>query len=144
MRHSEQREESKSKMLQWVSRMILLACLALPLSALAQDDFRKGITNLQGQLNKDGLVTANQGGAVSKATDTIVFIIMFLLGTVALLTMLALVWGALMYILSGAFAGGEKKPQKAKKIMLYAIVGFILTLLAFFIIQLTQYAITGK
>lgn len=77
-------------------------------------------------------------GGLSTATDApslLATIINWLLSLVALLAMVALIWGGIMYIIS---LGDESRAQTAKKIILYAITGLIVVIISFVIITTVQ------
>lgn len=116
--------------------------LTLPVSLLAQEsEFKKGITDLGNRISGDeGLVFAAEGEGIIALVYLITNIVQFLLGLVAFLAMLALIWGSLMYILS---LGNEGRAEKAKKIMFYAIVGLVLAIISFAIIKIVQSAFAG-
>lgn len=82
---------------------------------------------------ESNLVTpANSGLAKGASVATYIKnIILFLLSLVAVLGLLALVVGGLMYILS---LGDESKAEHAKKIILYAIIGILVVGGSFMII----------
>lgn len=59
-------------------------------------------------------------------------VVNWLLSFVAILAMLGLVWGAIMFIIS---LGNESGIQRAKKIVLWSVIGLAVALLSFLIIQ---------
>jgi RsiW-degrading membrane proteinase PrsW (M82 family) len=65
----------------------------------------------------------------------IISVINLLLGLVAVLALAALVWASIMYILS---LGDESRAEKAKKIILYAIIGVLLSGLSFLILNVVK------
>jgi hypothetical protein len=73
-------------------------------------------------------------------TPVILRIVRILLGLVAVLALVALVWASIMYIIS---LGDESRTEKAKKIILYAIIGVLLSGLSFLILSVIQTIITG-
>lgn len=56
-------------------------------------------------------------------------ILLYLIGTVALVV---LIWGGLQYITSG---GDEKKIEKAKNTLTYAIIGLIVAIVAYVVVK---------
>jgi len=79
------------------------------------------------------------------ATDTdlvpvILKIVNYMLGLVAVLALAAMVWGSLMYILS---LGDENRTEKAKRIILYAIIGVLLAGASFVILSALEGLLTG-
>lgn len=68
-------------------------------------------------------------------TTLIITIINGLLAVSALLALGALVWGGMMYIMS---LGDEGRAGTAKKIVMYAVIGVVVVLLSFVIIQSIQ------
>lgn len=55
--------------------------------------------------------------------DFILAILAVITALVAVIALVALVWGALMYITS---LGNDEKVEKAKKIIMYAIIGLVI------------------
>jgi len=83
----------------------------------------------------DGMPTELIGdnGAFSRLTNTILLI-------VGLISVIMLVYGGLRYILSG---GDSKKVTDAKNTILYAIIGLIISLLAFAIVNFVLNSVVG-
>lgn len=67
------------------------------------------------------------------AGGIIVNIVMWMMSIIALLALGFIVFGAIRYVTS---AGNEKMVEEAKKIILYAIIGLVIAILAIVIIQL--------
>ncbi len=113
----------------------------LPVStAYAQDvtnGFNTGLGEITGKIAKPGSGLATDTNIVPVITR----LINYMLGLVGVLALAALVWGAIMYILS---IGDEGKVEKAKNIIIYAIIGVLLTGFAFVILRVLQFLITGK
>lgn len=59
-------------------------------------------------------------------------VIKWILGLVAFVALISLVWGGVLYIIS---FGNEAGIKKAKTIIIWSIVGLIVILLAFFIVR---------
>ena len=72
-------------------------------------------------------------GVFSRITNTILLI-------VGLISVIMLVYGGLRYILSG---GDSKKVTDAKNTVLYAIIGLIISLLAFAIVNFVLTSVIG-
>lgn len=83
----------------------------------------------------DGMPTELIGdnGVFSRLTNTILLI-------VGLISVIMLVYGGLRYILSG---GDSKKVTDAKNTILYAIIGLIISLLAFAIVNFVLNSVIG-
>ena len=72
-------------------------------------------------------------GAFSRLTNTILLV-------VGLISVIMLVYGGLRYILSG---GDSKKVTDAKNTILYAIIGLIISLLAYAIVHFVLNSVVG-
>ena len=72
-------------------------------------------------------------GVFSRLTNTILLV-------VGLISVIMLVYGGLRYILSG---GDSKKVTNAKNTILYAIIGLIISLLAFAIVNFVLNSVVG-
>ena len=72
-------------------------------------------------------------GVFSRLTNTILLV-------VGLISVIMLVYGGLRYILSG---GDSKKVTDAKNTILYAIIGLIISLLAFAIVNFVLTSVVG-
>lgn len=81
-------------------------------------------TNIASQ--DKGLYQGTSAGPLLKS------VILWLLSLVAVLALLALIVGGIMYIIS---FGDESRAERAKKIILYAIVGLLIVGASFVIIQ---------
>ena len=83
----------------------------------------------------DGMPTELIGdnGVFSRITNTVLLI-------VGLISVIMLVYGGLRYILSG---GDSKKVTDAKNTVLYAIIGLIISLLAFAIVNFVLNSVIG-
>lgn len=90
---------------------------------------------------KDVIDPGKSGLAMETDVKPIILrIVGWLLGLVAVLALAALVWGSISYVIS---LGDEGKTEKAKKIILYAIVGVLLTGVSFVILRAVQGIIAG-
>lgn len=93
--------------------------------------FMEGINIICSKINPEasGLATDTD------IADVIVRVVNILLALVAVLALAAMVWGSIMYILS---LGDESRAEKAKKIILYAIIGVLLSGLSFLILNVVK------
>ena len=115
-------------MLQVTRKLALLLLIVFGLflfvqPALAQEGGRWGTDLWKGE----GVFV--QGGA----ENIIVNIVMWMMSIIALLALAFIVYGAIKYVTS---AGNEKQVEEAKKILLYAIIGLVIAILAVVVIQL--------
>lgn len=78
------------------------------------------------------------GNAKIGTGSTLLKIITWFLGILAILAFGAIVWGGIMYVVS---LGDEAKAGKAKSIILYAIVGVVVALAGYAIIFAVRAAI---
>lgn len=67
-------------------------------------------------------------------------IVEYLMGLVGVIAVLMLIWGGVMYMTS---AGNEEKINTAKKIITGAIIGLVVALLAYLIVDQVIKALTG-
>ena len=73
-------------------------------------------------------------GVFTKITNTVLF-------AVGIISVIMLIWGGLRYITSG---GDSKKVTDAKNTILYAIIGLIIAILAYAIVNFVINAIGGS
>ena len=73
-------------------------------------------------------------GVFTKITNTILY-------AIGIISVIMLIYGGLRYIMSG---GESKKVTDAKNTILYAIIGLIISILAFAIVNFVINAITGE
>lgn len=78
-----------------------------------------------------------EGGADGGIFKKVVNILLFVIGAVAVIM---LIYGGVKYITSG---GAQDKVQEAKNTILYAIVGIVVALLAFAVVNFVIKGITG-
>lgn len=83
----------------------------------------------------EGMPTALIGpsGVFTQITNTVLYI-------VGIISVIMLIYGGLRYVISG---GDSKKVTDAKNTILYAIIGLIVSILAFAIVNFVINAITG-
>ncbi len=112
--------------------ILYITPLALIAPGLALADGNDFMTDLFGALGiSAGLnIFSNISGAPNIG-EVIMNVIKFALGVVGALTLLVVIIGGLRYVLSG---GNEDQVKSAKQILLYAIIGFIVVLLAYTIV----------
>ncbi|USN53418.1 MAG: hypothetical protein H6760_04665 [Candidatus Nomurabacteria bacterium] len=96
-----------------------LALVAMPMLASAQSAFT--VENVGGSV---GLGTAD-------LKDTVINIIQWVLGIVALIAVVMIIIGGFQWMTAG---GNDEKVEKAKKIISSAVVGLIIVLLAWAIV----------
>lgn len=129
-------------MLHILRRTILSSALPwlvlLPSAAHAQNPdpsgIGAGITAAQTFASGVGLPVT--GGAV----DYIAAVLYFLLGFVAILALLMIVIGGIMYVIS---LGDQSRTERAKKIITFAVVGVLIVGLSFLVVRIVQFLITG-
>ena len=73
-------------------------------------------------------------GVFTQVTNTVLYI-------VGIVSVVMLIYGGLRYVISG---GDSKKVTDAKNTILYAIIGLIISILAFAIVNFVINAITGS
>lgn len=73
-------------------------------------------------------------GVFTQVTNTVLYI-------VGIVSVIMLIYGGLRYVISG---GDSKKVTDAKNTILYAIIGLIISVLAFAIVNFVINAITGE
>ena len=84
----------------------------------------------------DGMPTdlVGSAGVFTKITNTVLYV-------VGIISVIMLIWGGLRYILSG---GDSKKVTDAKNTIMYAIIGLIIAILSFAIVNFVINAIGGE
>lgn len=73
--------------------------------------------------------------------ELIAAIIRYVLGFIGILAVAALIWGGFLYLTSG---GNENQIKQAKSVITYAIVGLVLALASYIIVNTVIKAITGE
>lgn len=97
--------------------IVLLGLLWVPATTLAQAKFTNPL-----------------GSGANSLTVIINRIINFMLGLVGVLTLGALIWGGVLYIIS---LGKDDYIKQAKTIIFWALAGFVIVVLAFVILNTT-------
>lgn len=103
----------------------------LPVAAMAQDpacDPKSGSAN-QGADCAQAASQPDSLFGVGGIFSTISNILIFLVGAIAVIM---LIWGGLQYVIS---AGDSKRVESAKSTILYAIIGIVIAILAFAIVN---------
>lgn len=101
--------------------LFALIVLALPMTALAQGVTSFTIENIGGSI---GLGTAD-------LKDTVINIIQWVLGILALVAVVMIIYGGFVWMTAG---GAEDKVDQAKRIITAAVIGLIIVLLAWAIV----------
>jgi hypothetical protein len=88
-------------------------------------------------LSGNALPCANNSCAGGKDAGALLLqqVINFVLGFAALVAVLFLIFGGVLYIVS---AGNETRAKQAKQTILYAVIGLVVVVLSFFIVQLVM------
>ncbi len=102
-------------------------------AAWGQGGAQAGIEAAHGDGQPTNLLDGNGGGFVGNVVN-------FMLYVVGVLSVIMLIWGGLRYVLSG---GNEKSVTAAKNTILYAIIGLIVALLSYAIINFVLTSVSG-
>ena len=88
-----------------------------------------------GAAKADGMPTELLGdtGVFTRITNTVLY-------AVGIISVIMLIYGGLRYVLSG---GDNKKVTDAKNTILYAIIGLIISILSYAIVNFVINAVTG-
>ena len=108
-----------------------LICLSTSRALASASSIQEGADAARAEGMPTELIGNN--GVFSRITNTILLI-------VGLISVIMLVYGGLRYILSG---GDSKKVTDAKNTVLYAIIGLIISLLAFAIVNFVLNSVIG-
>lgn len=101
----------------------------------AQEGFNWGVEQIETYIATD-----DSGLSRENATGILKTVINWLLSLVAILALAALIIGGILYIVS---IGDEKMAAKAKKAIMYAIIGLIVVGMSFAIITTIETFLTG-
>lgn len=113
----------------------MLMCFAVPNTEADSlpDGLGSGITTLDDKLSGTGILGTNAFATDGRGITAIIEnIIKWLLSFAAILALGALLYGSVIYITS---LGDESKTSRAKKIIIYAIFGLIVTGGSFVVVQ---------
>lgn len=118
------------------------AAAPVPGIATAYAEEKKGEGFLEGIGVIKKVVDPEKSGLATEPdiAHIILQVVAWLLSLVAVLALAVLVWGSVSYVIS---LGDEGKTEKAKKMILYAIVGVLLTGVSFVILRVVQGIIAG-
>lgn len=123
-------------------RFLLVSALAITiglstttLPVHAQMSLKESLSTLSNVANEAGI--PDRGSA----EEILVDIINWLLAISAIVALGALIWGGFSYITS---LGDEKKVDKAKNIIKYAVIGLIVILLSFVILTAVRSLVGGS
>lgn len=75
---------------------------------------------------------ANVGGTSGSLRDLVLKIVNFFLGFLGLLAVIMVIYGGFLYISS---AGNDEKVGQAKKILLYAVLGIVVIVVSFALVN---------
>lgn len=89
---------------------------------------------------QDGVDAVYVNGLPRNLFDVVKQVSVTVLGVVAIISVIMLIYGGIRYIISG---GDSKKVTDAKNTVLYAIIGLIICFLSYAIITFVINAITG-
>lgn len=78
---------------------------------------------------------------VQNKPNLVATIVQFLIVIAIIVSVIFLIWGGIRWIMSG---GDKAKVEQARSAIMAAIIGLVISLLAFFIIGLVMYFITGN
>jgi len=101
--------------------LIILILLVLPNLCLSQGEIQQGLKNVGEQSGLPG----GESGAMYTIVGKVVGIVVGLLG---LILAVFIVWGGAMWMTSG---GNEEQIKKAKAMIINAIIGLVIVLLAY-------------
>lgn len=114
--------------------VLLLAMITVPFAVHADcanpRSVTESITCVRDNIVRPGGLVWNQ-----TETDLLIKIINWLLSLVAILALVALIVGGIMYIVS---LGSEDAAKRAKRIILYAIIGLLVVFISFAILAAVQ------
>lgn len=103
---------------------LLLFVVVVPVVVDGQNQGGSGIENPIGKTTVEGIIVA---------------IVKWLAGLAGALAILALVWGGIMYIVS---LGDDSRVNKAKSIIMWAIVGIAVVILSYVMLNIVSKLLT--
>ena len=102
-------------------------------------NFSKLLANTGGSA-QDGVDSINPGGVATNLPETIQIIINVALGVIGMVAVIMIIMGGFQYTSS---QGDEKKVTKAKNTIMYGVIGLIIALLAFAIVNFVLGSVFG-
>ncbi|MDP3764680.1 MAG: TrbC/VirB2 family protein [bacterium] len=70
-----------------------------------------------------------------RLTDTITIVVNYIIGIVAIIAVVMIVWAGYLYITAGM---DEKNVEKAKKMLLYGVIGIVVVILSYSIVSFAR------
>ncbi len=128
----------KSKMQILKQALIVLGLMVGSLSMLSMFGFVANAALLNAT-DVPGSVTEASGGQTS-LRGLILTIVDYFLGFLGLLAVIMVIYGGVTYVSS---AGNDEAVGKAKKIIMYALIGIVIILLSFVVVKAVLEAGTG-
>jgi len=116
-----------------ISLIILISLFLLVIPAQAQQGLIDRLTEQLGGRQKGVFVE-------TPAETVFVNIIMWIMSIIGIICVAFIIWGAVMYAISG---GNEEQITRAKKILFYAIIGLVIAILALTIAQFVTRVVRG-
>lgn len=128
--------ESKLKLIKQSLIVFGLMTGALSLMSFAPSVFAVGL--LEGTSQVEAVSTATGGETTIRGL--VLTIVNYFLGFLGLLAVIMVIYGGVTYVAS---AGNDEAVGKAKKIIMYAVIGLIIVLLSFVLVRAVLGAGTG-
>jgi hypothetical protein len=119
------------KSLPKVKKSLALGAATLFNLSVAAVAFAQGGAGLISPTDQPGRLAQATGGQGS-ARDLVLTFLNFFLGFLGLLAVIMVIYGGIMYVTA---AGEQDKADKGKKIIMYAIVGIVIILLSFALVN---------
>jgi len=116
---------------------IIIGILALPAVGKAQSSVQSGLTNLRGKISG---FNSGPFSNVRNIPDFIAVVIMILLLIAGALAVLFVIIGGYQYLTS---AGNEEQAEKGKKTLINSIIGIVLIILSWVIVNVIAGTIGG-
>ena len=129
--------QTQSRTIRTVTLSLLLVFLCVPLVAQAQI----GGAPAPRPDAVEPPTFENPLGETNTIGQVLVNIIRWLLGITGALALLAIIWSGIQFIIS---IGNEQQLQRAKKSLMWAIIGLVVIFLAFVIVELIFTSLTGR
>jgi hypothetical protein len=128
--------ESKTKLLKQTLIVFGLMCGAISIMALLPVAGAAGL--LDGTTPVEAVSTATGGETTIRGL--VLTIVNYFLGFLGLLAVIMVIYGGVTYVAS---AGNDEAVGKAKKIIMYAVIGLIIVLVSFVLVRAILGAGTG-